>query len=191
MLLFNLKNKKMKVVKKMIYVLLLGAMVQSCSSELQNKKKDNIVVIDNVKVFNEFELTKELSEKINANFAVKKQIMDSLEMQVMVLNKEIELNVKPSDELIKKFQLKREEYLYRKKQFEEEYQAMWNDYNNQIVVQMNKYLTDYGKEKGYNMILGAGGNGNVVYADTLVDVTEEVLVFLNSKYEGKLTGHAK
>ena len=47
---------------------------------------------------------------------------------------------------------------------------------------INDFMGRYGKEKGYDVILGANGQGNVMYTDHGTDVTDEVLKALNKEY---------
>lgn len=53
----------------------------------------------------------------------------------------------------------------------------------EILTEINAYIKQYGKEKGYDFILGATDNGNIVYAAEGKDITEEVLAGLNKQYD--------
>ncbi|PLX05401.1 MAG: hypothetical protein C0594_07500 [Marinilabiliales bacterium] len=52
-----------------------------------------------------------------------------------------------------------------------------------VLEQINSFSVQYGKENGYNIILGAAMDGTILYGDDAYDITEEVLEQLNSKYE--------
>jgi len=52
-----------------------------------------------------------------------------------------------------------------------------------VLDEINAYLKQYGKEKGYTFILGATESGNIVYAADGTDITEEVLKGLNTQYD--------
>lgn len=52
-----------------------------------------------------------------------------------------------------------------------------------VLDEINAYLKQYGKEKGYTFILGATESGNIVYAAEGTDITEEVLKGLNAQYD--------
>jgi hypothetical protein len=47
--------------------------------------------------------------------------------------------------------------------------------NQEILAEINTYIKQYGKEKGYDFILGATDNGNIVYAAEGKDITDDVL----------------
>lgn len=55
--------------------------------------------------------------------------------------------------------------------------------NQEILAEINAYIKQYGKEKGYDFILGATDNGNIVYAAEGKDITDDVLVGLNKQYD--------
>jgi outer membrane protein len=48
--------------------------------------------------------------------------------------------------------------------------------------EINDYLKEYGKKRGFTYILGATGAGNIVYANEARNITEEVLKGLNELY---------
>ncbi|WP_420574988.1 OmpH family outer membrane protein [Kordia sp.] len=54
-----------------------------------------------------------------------------------------------------------------------------------VINDINDYVKAYGKEKGYKIILGASGAGNIMYADEGTDLTTKVLEGLNAEFRGK------
>ena len=52
-----------------------------------------------------------------------------------------------------------------------------------VLDEVNAYIKQYGKEKGYTFILGATDSGNIVYAAEGTDISEEVLKGLNEQYD--------
>jgi outer membrane protein len=53
-----------------------------------------------------------------------------------------------------------------------------------VINDINDYIKEFGKEKGYKIIFGASGSGNIMYADEATDLTETVLEGLNKEFEG-------
>ncbi|TMM52151.1 OmpH family outer membrane protein [Maribacter algarum] len=66
------------------------------------------------------------------------------------------------------------------KQIQEEDQKMTQT----VVNDINDYVKEYGKNHGYPIIFGAGGSGNIMYAEDASDLTSEVLIGLNAQYAG-------
>ncbi len=54
-----------------------------------------------------------------------------------------------------------------------------------VINDINDYVKDYGKQKGYKIIFGASGTGNIMYADEATDLTSKILEGLNAEFEGK------
>lgn len=67
------------------------------------------------------------------------------------------------------------------KQIQEEDQKMTQTVINDI----NDYVKEYGKKKGYAIIFGASGSGNIMYAGDASDLTQTVLEGLNTDYNGQ------
>ncbi|MBN2613776.1 MAG: OmpH family outer membrane protein [Bacteroidales bacterium] len=51
-----------------------------------------------------------------------------------------------------------------------------------VLNEVNDYLKEYGKKRGYTFILGATGVGNIVYANEARNITEEIIKGLNEQY---------
>ena len=54
-----------------------------------------------------------------------------------------------------------------------------------VINDINDFVKEYGKKKGYKVIFGATGNGTIMYGEDGADLTEEVLTQLNAEFEGK------
>lgn len=53
-----------------------------------------------------------------------------------------------------------------------------------VLTEINAFIESYGKEKGYDLILGANNSGNIVYANDYLDITDELQQELNANYLG-------
>lgn len=52
-----------------------------------------------------------------------------------------------------------------------------------VLNQVNSFVEKYGKEKGYDIILGTTLSGSLLYGENTMDITEEVLAELNKNYQ--------
>ena len=50
---------------------------------------------------------------------------------------------------------------------------------------MKKNIREYGKKKGYSLIIGANDSGNLLYGSESKDITNDVLEYLNQQYKNK------
>jgi len=55
-----------------------------------------------------------------------------------------------------------------------------------VLNQVNAFVEEYGKRKGYSIILGTTASGNILYGDEKMDITNEVLEELNKTYTGEI-----
>ena len=52
-----------------------------------------------------------------------------------------------------------------------------------VINDINDYVKAFGEKNNYRIIFGAGGSGNIMYADEAADLTDEVLEGLNKDYQ--------
>ncbi|WP_152573447.1 OmpH family outer membrane protein [Pelagihabitans pacificus] len=139
--------------------------------------EDKIVYVDNIRLFNGFNMTKDLNringEKINKQ----KKKLDSLYTIYGIFKDNnqtdklgaLETQLRNQDQELKNMN----------ERFSNEIsQAVWN--------RLNSYIKDYGAANGYKIVLGTQGNGNVMFAQEGIDITEAVISYSNSLYEGEL-----
>jgi outer membrane protein len=160
-----MKNKTNYLLHGSIFF--IGLLLLSCNSAETNKQ---VVFMDNFKVFEEFKLKKEYDSLLFKDQEKFKKQLDSLSAQ-------IELNKDPgvSDAL------KKEYVLYQQK-LSEELQSKSGEYTEIVYDRLNNYVKAYGKEKNYTLILGGDGKGGVMYVDSTVDITTELIQYINKKY---------
>lgn len=51
--------------------------------------------------------------------------------------------------------------------------------------QIDAYVKEYAEQNGYDLIIGVGTDGNLLYGGESYDITEEVLDAINRNYNGK------
>lgn len=173
--------------KKNIIICLITILLCSIIFFLINKSshKDKIGWVNITKVYSDFVFKKELETKITKTQQARKAITDSLEFELKMLSREIKSENGKDQSKVSRFELKRENYIEKKKEFEEDNEMLQKQYNDQILTQINQYLKDYGKQKDYQYILGADGGGMLMYAIETSDITDEVIQYINERYKGK------
>jgi outer membrane protein len=78
---------------------------------------------------------------------------------------------------------KEQEFLQYRQVIQQKAQVEEARVNKAILTEVNAYIKQYGKEKGYDFILGATESGNIVYAAEETDLTDEILAGLNQQYD--------
>lgn len=54
-----------------------------------------------------------------------------------------------------------------------------------VLNQVNTFIKEYGKEHGYDVILGTTLSGSVLYGKEEIDITDDLLEVLNKNYRGE------
>lgn len=134
-------------------------------------------------VYNEFPLKKELEAKLTNVQQARKNILDSLKIQLNAIS----MSIKSEKDVqgLQLFQIKKQEFLSKQQNFEEDNQAAMQSYSEQVWKQINQYVKDYGVENKYNYIFGTDGTGALMFASDQEDITKELSVYVNERYKGE------
>jgi len=172
--------KKLPLIN-LVLIIIVGAITIYLAFGGTSKKQ---AWLDLNKLYNEFEMKKELDKKFLATENARKKITDSLELDLKLVFTQLQKDEK-NKELINVFETKREYFLTRKQQLDEDSQQNRDQLYEQILNQINQYIKDLGKSENYSIIFGADGRGTVMYADDKIDITNHAIEFINKKYRGQ------
>ncbi len=140
--------------------------------------------IDLPAVYKDFNYKKEMEAKLIKTEEARKHVLDSMEFELRVLSEEINAEGQKDKKKIEVYRYKGEDYMNKKKLFEEDNYVNKTKAEEQILNQLNQYVRDYGVKNGYSFIYGADGTGTIMYGDKATDITEQVKVYVNEKYKG-------
>lgn len=132
----------------------------------------NIVYVDNVKLFDGFRMTKEMKAIGEKEFTNKKSELDTLYLKLQE-----NLNPQEKEILMKNFISKREEFdQFNNRYAVEEAEKIW--------IRINSYTKEFSEANNYKLVIGSDNKRNVLFANEEVDVTNALLVYINKKYDG-------
>lgn len=134
-------------------------------------------------VFESFAGKKELAFRLDKLKNQQKSMLDSMELTIRSLQQAAE-SAKNGQAVLAKLQNTKQTYQYLNAQFSEQYQIQDESYSEKVWTQINQYVTDYGKDNGYDFIYGANGNGSLMYGSSANNITEEIINHINQRYEG-------
>lgn len=134
-------------------------------------------------VFDQFEYTKQLKKEFELVKNARQRKVDSMNFELKVLAQKLETS--KDKELVSMFEVKRRDFIYIKEGIIQDNEALTEKYDNQIHKQMQSYLVDFGKENGYDYILGSENLGTVLFAKEKYDVTVEAIAYLNDRFKAK------
>lgn len=138
------------------------------------------------KLYDQFELKKEMEKKLTTVQTARKNTLDSLEFRLNALSDSMKYaDSKEQQKIRQQFEMQRKEYLYKDKSYTEDNENMVAQYDEQVWGQLNQYITEFGEKNNYTMVLGGDGSGSVMYAQSSLDITEKVASYVNERYKGK------
>jgi outer membrane protein len=151
---------------------------------MHSQKGSRTAFVKNAELFSGFDLTKELNAKLSSVKQQRKAILDSLYLNLKMASTNLELKKEKDEKEMQHFQMQKQEYMSEQKEFDEDTERLTEQYNSQVWKQINQFVSDYGKDFGYEYIYGASGDGNLMYADEKKDITKELIEYINQKYKG-------
>lgn len=162
---FNLKNKSLLVSGLVLFLSLLVLLIAFFF------KQTDIVYVDNIKLFEGFNMTKEMKKKGEIQLQYQKNRLDSIYKTIATLP------VNKQELLSKQFVLERNELEKNTQQYAiQESEKIWK--------RLNEYIKEYSSNNGYKIVLGSTNQQQVLYADSDADITNDLITFVNKRYEG-------
>lgn len=169
---------KIEQIKRIVYVFVIIAILAAGCND-----NSNSAYVELIKVYKEFDFTKELKQEIGKR---RQYFPDKIKMENRIdsisklfeeeKDKQIKINyLNQIDQLKKDFFKRKEDFLRSQKVLEQRY-------DKQIWDRINQYVTEFGKKNGYKYIFGADGSGSLMYADSTNNITDEVIDYINRKY---------
>ncbi len=141
-----------------------------------DNKLGMIGFMENAKVFEGFEMKKDYDKRIEFDMAMEVKLLDSLELQV---GQETQ-----TGDSLSVFRLRKQLYV-AKQQYTQKFQKKSDQYTKEVNDRLNGFIEDFSKENGYDFILGSNGQGNVMYAVKEKNITEDLISYINKKYDKK------
>lgn len=162
-------------IEKIVIANLLGlVIVAGILIYSQFSPKNKIVYVNSMELFEQFKMTKELKRTGEKQFNEQKIVVEGLYNQLQ-------------DSSITEDQKKviMQEFMQRKEALEAFNQNFATEESAKIWKRISSYIKEYAEQNAYDIILGSDQNQTVLYSNEQHNITKEVLVFINTKYEGK------
>ena len=176
--------------KKLIPILASCTVLLSLFSLYKAYQLTNLVYVDVNKLLESYKRT----EIVRSEFEKKaKTLQSNVDSLILGWQEDLKTYEKERTKMTKKEISLKQELLNNKQQQISSYQqAIQKQIQEEdkkatqtVINDINDYVKEYGKKKGYEIIFGASGSGNIMYADEGTDLTEKILEGLNNEFEGK------
>lgn len=138
--------------------------------------EDKVVYVKADEVFNEFKLTKDLNAKYMTSQNARAAMLDTMEMGMRTLALKVDKE---------KYRQLEDVYYNKREEIEKQNTELFENYNKQVWTRINQYATEFSQKKGYKIMFGANGSGTLMYAEKEMDVTADLIKYMNEEYDGK------
>jgi len=172
---------------KLALPLSIIAILASIFSFFYHQSSNEQVYVDVNKLLEGYNRTK----IVKAEFEEKAKTLNANVDSLMVdWQKELKTYEKERSKMTKKeLELKQELLTNKQQQINNYQQAIQKQIQEEdkkstqtVINDINDYVKEYGEKKGYKIIFGASGGGNIMYASEGSDLTDEVLKGLNLEF---------
>ncbi|MFI1772537.1 OmpH family outer membrane protein [Thalassobellus citreus] len=175
---------------KLALPLSLIAIAASVFSFFYLQSNSELVYVDVNKLMDGYQRTKIVKAQFEEKAKILKANVDSL---MVDWQNEIKSYEKERSKMSKKeLELKQELLGNKQQQINNYQQAIQKQIQEEdkkstqtVINDINDYIKEYGKKHHYKIIFGASGGGNIMYAEDVTNLTQDVLNGLNAEFEGK------
>lgn len=159
---------KLKFLPLINTVLIIGLILFNINNIFN--KNEGIVYVNNLELFNNFDMTKEMKAQGEIRMQEKRKVLDSLMINYNTIqDKESILSKNLQNKLS-----------ILNKDLQEFQSSYFNSLNDRVSERLEGYLNEFGKAKKIKIILGS----NILYAEDTIEITDEVLQYVNHRYNG-------
>jgi outer membrane protein len=137
------------------------------------RSNKEIAYVDSQKIFDGFVMTKEMKRAGEKEFNSRKLVLDKLYSNLQSPT----ISASQKKELMQQF-------IQGKEELEEFNLTFAAEQTTQIWSRITSYTAEFSKEKKYQLIIASDKKQAVLFADEEIDVTSDLLTYLNKKYEG-------
>lgn len=164
------------------------AILGAATSLFLNLRSEEIVYVDSTVLLEKYQGMLDARAEFQKKASAWQANIDTLESEVKSAIMDYEKGV--SKMTAKEKELSQELIRTKQQQFRDYQQAIQQQsqqedlaMTQQVLDRVNVFIREYGKKKNYKIILGTS-QGNIVYAEDGLDITDEVVELLNADYLG-------
>jgi len=173
-----------------IYVVSFLMVVAGCSityiivHEQSTQERVKMGYVNSSLLFDSFDLTKERKREWSIEESHIRSQLDSLKHILNTIEMNYQQGEIPEEQYKEHYQMIYNRYTAIEHHYTEQSEHVVQEFDDQILKRLNQYILEYGKKKGYDIILGTG-SGNVLHAKEGLDITLQVTDYANKKYAGE------
>ncbi|MNS22965.1 hypothetical protein D3C72_547700 [compost metagenome] len=155
-------------IKRNLPLITIALILAGVITYLFIKKDNKVVYIDTIKLFNDFKYTKELEHSYEQTLVNSKNRYDSLAALAKLHPGNMELNTLLEQE---------------GGRFSVVYEQIKETISKKSWERLDPLIKEFGNTQDYELLIGANGMGTVLYGKEHTDKTQQLIDFVNKKYE--------
>lgn len=159
-------------------ILLYGSLALGLASfffSLFGKSEPKTCFINYEQVYNAFEFKNDLEKQFVNIRDTKMGVLDSLKYIINLEASKAGVDRNKLNEMT-------ENYYMIQDKINNEIDGIQNDFSNQIVTQLQVYVSDFAEENNYSYVFGANSAQNIVFGSLVLNKSNEVIEFINQRY---------
>lgn len=143
-----------------------------------------IAYFDIDKVYEGYQMKKDLESKVKGIEGKQQFFLDSLKYQVRAMENRLISNPgdKEGESILSNLY---QQYSQVSKDFDESKIAVVKQYNNQVLNNIRERGKTFSEEHGWTVFLGISAKNDLTFADKGLEQTDEFLKYLNENYSGQ------
>lgn len=165
-------------------LLLVGILAWLVIDRLNGNDVEKQAYVVTGELFAEFDYQKELDAEFRSIKETKENELSLIKNTLIDLENKIRTGAASEDEMAQ-YQNGYRQFQQMEYTVTEELARINSEYSLKIWDKLNSFISTYGNENGYDVIFGASGEGNIMYATDNLNITDEVIAYCNLKYSGK------
>lgn len=135
------------------------------------------------RVYNEFDMKKELEGKMRKMDEFQNFMIDSLKFQIRSL--ESKAIASPGDKKLEnQLGMLYEQFRLTAKEFTERNEGMSSQYNKMVLAQIHEKAKEYRIKRGFSYFFGQSENTDLIFYDEALDVSDDFIKYMNESYSG-------
>lgn len=139
-----------------------------------------IGAMDNLKVFNDFDFKKQQDSIL---YIIEDSLSQELNNKIEVLNQlRREIKNSPNDVgLLDEYNYQKEALNEAKNSIEQVLKKESSRLTNEVYKKLNEYIEEFGNKERLTSIIGANGKGSLMFYSKSIDVTDDLIAYINEK----------
>ena len=151
----------------LLYIVATGLIALVVYTATKGRSGNKEVFVDIGKLLENYKFRKELQQAASMNINKIKRAADSLQMV-----KKVTGSAAVDSQLVR-----------ANNALAQYYELSSKDATKKIWDRLNPAITEFGKQRKYELIIGANGAGTILYGSSDRDVTDELIKYVNENYE--------